>query len=119
MNNYRGNLTTNSGKLLYQCRVPSLAMDDCDRCGDAVSLLLRRRAYGRSTTHRTTRWLCRECHPEFATDDGPTSDGGASRPEETVVTDGGTNLAACPQCSASAVNVQGILECLDCRWTGR
>jgi hypothetical protein len=78
---------------------------------------MRRRAYGVAMTHRVTRWLCRDCHPDAPTLDPSASDAEADRSPDPVVTDGGTTTA-CPEYAASTTNVQGIRSCVECRWHG-
>jgi hypothetical protein len=89
----------------------------CERCGTETDRLLRRRAYGVAMTHRVTRWLCRDCHPGAPALEPPVSDAEADRPADSVVTDGGTTTT-CPECAASTANVQGIRNCVECRWYG-
>lgn len=94
-------------------------MMECECCGDAVERLLRRREYSASMTHRTSGWLCRSCHPRFATARTGTRDHETGDAAATVATDGGTSPTGCPECSASVANVQGILNCTECSWSGR
>lgn len=92
-------------------------MLECDDCGDDVDRVLRYRAYAGTTTHRTTRWLCRDCHPvvpERAAS-GSSSDSTPKRGTGRAVTDGGVSTA-CPDCAATTVNVHGIRDCVACHW---
>ncbi|WP_318568867.1 hypothetical protein [Salinigranum marinum] len=95
-------------------------MMECERCGADVERVLRYREYGVTVTHRVTRWLCRDCHPEAPTrrPSASDADADAEEPSGTAVTDGGV-VAACPECAASTTNVHGIGNCVECRWTNR
>jgi len=41
-------------------------MVSCEYCGDETATVWRHRAYGETTTHRRTRWVCADCHPTLA-----------------------------------------------------
>jgi transposase-like protein len=90
----------------------------CESCGAERERVLRHREYGVATTHRVTRWLCRDCHPTIPTRraSAPTEDEGMTT--EPAVTDGGT-ATACPRCTAATVAVHGFRSCPECHWHGR
>jgi transposase-like protein len=90
-------------------------MMECERCERDVEHVLRHREYGVAVTHRVSRWLCRDCHPNVPSGSPLASNATPEESSEPVVTDGGT-IGACPQCSSSTVNVQGIRNCTDCGW---
>jgi hypothetical protein len=90
-------------------------MMECERCERNVERVLRHREYGLTMTHRVTRWLCRDCHPTVPNSAPSASEATTENSSDPVVTDGGTT-AACPQCSSPTVNVQGVQDCLECRW---
>lgn len=96
-----------------------MCMMQCDRCGANAIQLRRHRAVGVSMTHRRTRWLCRDCHPNSAAEYGYVRGPTAGGSDETAIPDGGTDTTTCPDCSTALVNVQGVYSCDECRWIAR
>lgn len=122
-------------------------MPTCDNCGTEASHVWHHESL-RTETSRTVDWLCRSCHPEIRVgtrDDAETTadtaspaDAPTGSPADATAdagelrSDGGvpgtapslSSLATaseggrCPACAGALVNGQGMLDCLDCDWTG-
>ena len=75
------------GKIFVFSLQSTIKMFECERCEAEVAAVLRHREYGRTVTHRVTRWLCRDCHPAPPATMAAENRRGSG---ETAVTDGGT-----------------------------
>jgi hypothetical protein len=101
-------------------------MTECDKCQGDVTHVWRHRGF-ETETHRTTEWVCATCHPDLPdlatveeTESPETvavTDGGEADTSPEIRSDGGTAFA-CPDCSGTTVNGQGLFSCVDCNWAG-